>query len=282
MRRPSSHFPYISLVFSKFQRREQGTASAGTGIGIPDAKNGSVPGNADASPMNNHQTMETKMKTTQMILSLAAGIGLVLQANAQDPYEQPDDTYISLSGTVTSSTPSSFVLDYGEGLVTVEMDDWDWYGDAYGILPEDEVTVYGYVDDDLFETTSIEASSVWVEDLNTYFYASGADEEGVGEIKPYPYMGTVWYDYDYTVTGTVTSVQEDIREFTIDTGTREVSVDTWQLGYNPIDDEGFLQIEEGDRVTVYGDLDLDAFDEREISAEALVKLQPDVGRGEAL
>lgn len=186
-----------------------------------------------------------------------------------------------MSGTVTSSTPSSFVLDYGEGLVTVEMDDWDWYGDAYGILPEDEVTVYGYVDDDLYETTSIEASSVWVEDLNTYFYASGADEEGVGEVKYYPYISTVWYDYDYTVTGKVTSVNETIREFTIDTGTREISVDTLRLGYNPLDDEGFLKIEEGDRVTVYGDLDLDAFDEREISAEALVKLQDDVGKNEA-
>ncbi|MFO8027689.1 MAG: NirD/YgiW/YdeI family stress tolerance protein [Opitutales bacterium] len=220
------------------------------------------------------------MKITHTTLSLIAGLSLALSASAQDPYEKADDTYISLSGTVVSSTSDAFVLDYGEGLVTVEMDDWDWYGDAYGILPDDDVTVYGYVDDDLYETTSIEASSVWVEDLDTYFYASGADEEGVGEVK-YPYTTPVFYDYDYTVTGKVTSVNETIREFTVDTGTREISVDTWQLGYNPLDDEGFLRIDEGDRVTVYGDLDMDAFDEREISAEALVKLQADVGKGEA-
>jgi hypothetical protein len=26
------------------------------------------------------------------------------------------------------SSNNSFVLDYGDGLITVEMDDWDWYG----------------------------------------------------------------------------------------------------------------------------------------------------------
>jgi len=204
-------------------------------------------------------------RQTTTALSILSGLLLAANASAQDPYEKPDGSYISLSGTVTSSTPSSFVLDYGEGLVTVEMDDWDWYGDAYGILPEDDVTVYGYVDDDLYETTTIEASSVYVEDLNTYYYASGADEESTA------YVSTTWYDYDYTVTGVVDSVNG--REFTVDTGTRQMTVDTWQLGYNPLDDEGFLKIEKGDRVTVYGDLDMDVFGDREISAEAIVKLE---------
>ena len=202
---------------------------------------------------------------TTTALSILSGLLLAANVSAQDPYEKPDGSYISLSGTVTSSTPSSFVLDYGEGLVTVEMDDWDWYGDAYGILPEDDVTVYGYVDDDLYETTTIEASSVYVEDINTYYYASGADEESTA------YVSTTWYDYDYTVTGVVDSVSG--REFTVDTGTRQMTVDTWQLGYNPLDDEGFLKIEKGDRVTVYGDLDMDVFGDREISAEAVVKLE---------
>ena len=204
-------------------------------------------------------------RQTTTALSILSGLLLAANASAQDPYEKADGSYISLSGTVTSSTPSSFVLDYGEGLVTVKMDDWDWYGDAYGILPEDDVTVYGYVDDDLYETTTIEASSVYVEDINTYYYASGADEESTA------YVSTTWYDYDYTVTGVVDSVSG--REFTVDTGTRQMTVDTWQLGYNPLDEEGFLKIEKGDRVTVYGDLDLDVFGDREISAEAIVKLE---------
>ncbi|HKK18101.1 MAG TPA: hypothetical protein VJ952_05410 [Opitutales bacterium] len=217
------------------------------------------------------------MKITSTLISLFAGLAFALTASAQNPYAKADGSYISLSGTVVSSDADSFVLDYGEGLVTVEMDDWDWYGDAWGIIADDDVTVYGYVDDDFYETTSIEASSVWVEDLNTYFYASGADEEG-SPVTPVYY--TTWYDYDYTVTGNVTSVTG--REFTVDTGTRKVSVDTWQLGYNPLDDQGYLKIEKGDKVTVYGDLDLSVFDEREISAEAIVKLQDDVGKSEAM
>ena len=52
-----------------------------------------------------------------------------------------------------------------------------------------------------------------------------------------------------------------------------MTVDTWQLGYNPLDDEGFLKIEKGDRVTVYGDLDMDVFNDTEVSAEAIVKLE---------
>ena len=205
--------------------------------------------------------------TTKILLSIFSGVLLTAYASAEDPYEMADGSYISLSGTVTSSTLDSFILDYGEGLVTVEMDDWDWYGDAYGILPEDEVAVYGYVDDDFYETTSIEASSVYVKDLNTYYYASGADEESTA------YVSTTWYDYDYTVTGIVDSVNG--REFTVDTGTRQMTVDTWQLGFNPLDDEGFLKIEKGDRVTVYGDLDMNVFDDREISAETIVKLESD-------
>jgi len=212
--------------------------------------------------------MKTTINTTLSILSAFA---LAASASAQDPYEKPDGSFISLSGTVTSSDADSFMLDYGEGMVLVEMDDWDWYGDAYGILPEDDVTVYGYVDDDLYETTSIEASSVYVKDIGTYYYASGADEESTSLIS------TTWYDYNYTVTGIVSSVKG--REFTVDTGTRKVSVDTWQLGYNPLDDEGFLKVEKGDRVTVYGDLDLSLFDEREISAEAIVKLEADARSG---
>lgn len=220
------------------------------------------------------------MKYTNALLSLIASLGLASTASAQNPYAKADDSFISLTGTVVTSDSDSFELDYGEGIVTVEMDDWDWYGDAYGIIADDDVTVYGYVDDDLYETTTIEASSVWVEDLNTYFYASGADEEGAGEGYYYtPYLYTTWYDYDYTVTGIVTSVTG--REFTIDTGTRKVTVDTWQLGYNPLDDQGFLKIDKGDRVTAYGDLDLNVFDERELSAEALVKLQDDAGKNKA-
>lgn len=198
-------------------------------------------------------------------------LGMTLNAAAESPYTQYDDSYISLSGTVVSAVDDSFSLDYGEGIVTVEMDDWDWYSEGYKILEGDEVTVYGYVDDDLYETTKVEASSVYVDNLNTYFYASGTDEETIDAIS------TTWYDYDYTITGTVTSVSG--REFTIDSGIQELTVDTWQLGYNPMDNQGYISIDEGDRVTVYGEMDLDIFENNELLAEAVIELMEDTGKG---
>ncbi len=194
------------------------------------------------------------------ILSLATA-----QDQSPDPYAKADESWISLSGTVTSVAPDSFNLDYGEGLVLVEMDDWDIDADGYKLLEGDEVTVNGRVDDDLFETTSIEASSVYVKGLNTYFYASADDEESL------PAAATVSVvDYDLQLTGEVTSVTG--REFTVDTGEREMKVDTIQLGYNPLDDEGYQKIDVGDRVSVTGDLDIDWWEKREIMAETVVTL----------
>ncbi|WP_312944796.1 hypothetical protein [Stutzerimonas kunmingensis] len=42
---------------------------------------------------------------------------------SENPYISPDGSWISLSGTVTSVAPENFTLDYGSGLITVEMDD---------------------------------------------------------------------------------------------------------------------------------------------------------------
>ena len=124
------------------------------------------------------------MRISNLMMTIALGLGTaavgapLAAADAPDPEDQPDGSWISMSGTVTAPTASAFTLDYGEGMVLVEVDDWDHYGEAAGLLDGDEVTVTGRVDDDLYESTSIEASSVYVEDLNTYFYASAADEEG--------------------------------------------------------------------------------------------------------
>lgn len=210
-------------------------------------------------------------------LSLIAILGLIFAtpAAAEDPYAARNDSWISLRGTVVSSTPSSFELDYGEGIVTVEMDDWDWYGDAYGIIAGDEVTVYGKVDDDLYETTSIEAASVHVKDLNTYFYASAADEEDV----LWPFGTTLYVDTDLQLSGEVTDISG--REFTLDTGNRKIQVDTSAMYYNPLDDKGYQQINEGDHVQVSGDLDSDLFERTELMAEFVTTIVKDEGKQNA-
>ena len=192
-----------------------------------------------------------------------------IPATAQDPVEDaPDDSWISLSGTVVAPTADSFLLDYGEGLITVEMDDYDSYSDTWGLIDGDAVIVYGVVDDGLYEAKTIEAGSVYNQDLNTYFYANSADEEDMA----YWVAPSAVILSQTTVRGTVTDVDDLGREFTLDTGLSQITVETDELGYNPLDDYGFQQIDEGDVVSATGTLDNDFLEGRVLEAQTLTTL----------
>ena len=211
------------------------------------------------------------MKRTTLSLAIASTFALAPAATlaAESPYLAADGSWITLSGKVTSTTADTFMLDYGKGLVTVEMDDWDWFEERGETLPGDKVTVYGEVDDDTFETAKIEASSVYVDSLGTYFYASAADEGSVTDLDVAPTVDLG----QLVLTGTVTNV--DGTEFTIDSGDQKMTVDTTLMTYNPMDDEGYQQIEQGDQVTVTGDIDVDTFENSELMADTIVTLDDD-------
>ena len=183
-----------------------------------------------------------------------------------NPYEEPNNAWISISGKVKTVSPDAFTLDYGEGKVLVEMDDGDRDADAYKLIPGDEVTVYGRIDDDLYETTKIEAGSVYVDKLGTYFYASSVDEEDFYYtsmiIPPIP-SNTV-------VHGVVTDV--DGREFTLDTGPTRLTVETEEMAYDPLDDEGYQKLEPGDMVRVVGRLNDSFFEGREFVADSVTTI----------
>ena len=44
------------------------------------------------------------------------------------------------------------------------------------------------------------------------------------------------------------------------------------MGYNPLDDQGYQQIEKGDYVSVTGDMDYEFWDGRELTADTVVTL----------
>lgn len=210
-----------------------------------------------------------------MILSSSL-LALAALGGAQDPETAPDETWISLTGNVVSSSVQDFTLEYGEGLIRVEMDDWDWYDEAQRIVPGERVTVYGRIDDGLYEQRSIEADSVYVFERNTFFYANDVDEEGDYTAFPhfvYGYGRTLPDGSWMTISGTVQAV--DGREFTLDNGFRKVVVDTDEMAYNPLDDLGFQKVDEGDRVSVTGTLDNDFFEKDELKAETIVSLTRD-------
>lgn len=195
---------------------------------------------------------------------LAAALLLAGPASAQEPYAEPDDSWISIDGTVESVTPDRFVLDYGEGIITVEMDDGDRDADAYKLVEGDKVQVFGKIDDDFLEMRTIEASSVYVENLGTTFYASSVDEEDfLPYVAPLAVSRTV-------LQGTVTDVSND--EFTLDTGVREITVEVDEMAYDPLDDTGYQKIEPGDRVSVTGRIDNELFEGRVMEAEYVTTL----------
>jgi hypothetical protein len=205
-------------------------------------------------------------QATLLIVALVLGSGV--WAGDPDPYLKADETWITISGTVESVNPNSFVLDYGDGAILVEMDDGDRDADAYKLLSGDRVTVSGRIDDDFFEFTKIEASSVFVENLGTTFFASSIDEEAydladANMIPAVPISRTV-------VRGTVSEI--DGNEFLINTGDRLMRVDTSEMPYDPLDDEGYLKINEGDRVKVIGQISVTLFEGRQLEADSVIKL----------
>lgn len=181
------------------------------------------------------------------------------------PYAAPDGSWISISGEVADVRRDEFDLDYGDGMVTVEMDDGDRDADAYKLLDGDKVRVLGRIDDDFLETTSIEASSVQLDKLGTTFYADPMDEETLSLVVTTPIAVS-----EFTVQGTVIAVDDD--DFTLDTGMVSLTVDVEDLATNPLDDEGFLQIDVGDRVGVTGNMTSELFEGRQLDADVIVEL----------
>jgi len=191
-------------------------------------------------------------------------------ATAASPKTAPDDTWINVSGTVTEVNPDAFVLDYGQDTITVEMDDGDRDADAYKLVFGDKVNVSGKIDDDFFEKRTIEAASVYVENLNTTFYASTIDENDPPTVRMVSVITPVNVS-ETIIQGTITRI-DDPEEFVLASGTREVRVETDAMPYNPLDDEGYQRLKVGDRVSVSGQMDVDFLEGREFVAESIITL----------
>ena len=78
---------------------------------------------------------------------LLATAALTLIAAPAYAQQQPlaaaeDNTPITLSGTVATVEEGEFTMNYGDGTVTVKMENWDWFGRADSPLTVgDEVVV---------------------------------------------------------------------------------------------------------------------------------------------
>jgi len=207
----------------------------------------------------------SKRLVPALLLALVSGSALAVE----EPETVESGTWAGLTGRVTSMEEERFKIDYGDGTLTVLVDDWATYNTLFELSKGDKLTVYGRVDKELYETAAIDAASIFVEDLNSYFYASPTDEEEFGG-------WAVRTDYEPGAVVYIGNVEEVNRVqgfFTIDTGKMELTVDTTNMLYNPLDDEGFQQIQVGDRVSVEGTIDDDFFQGSEMIADSVVTLE---------
>lgn len=218
------------------------------------------------------------MKTSAFALSLLASTLIAAPAMAQMPKLQPDDTYVSISGTVLDAEDDEFKLDYGHGQISVEMDDMGWQGNQPELIAGDEVTVYGRVEKHFFVEPSIEADSVFIEDPAVYYYSSSPSTDlttfTVMDVAPV----TPVVVGDLVLTGTVQSVKD--RQFTINTGDLEFTVDTSSMQNNPLDDDGRQKVEKGDTVSVAGNLGGGAIGDRKLNADSVIVLQDQSQQGQ--
>lgn len=220
--------------------------------------------------------MTQPILTVTLICALLSGAPALAEPNNEsagsksEGYLQPDDSWIRVSGRAAETGPETFLLDYPGGRVFVEVDDPSWHFDNTEILDGDHVTVYGKVDKDTYGTTTIEAASIYVEDLKTYVYASSEDEER-RDLE----LGVTTDDtaspMNIAVTGTVTGIGE--RQFTLDAGEKMLTVDIGQLNYDPLDDVGEQQLEKGSLVTVSGLPAEGTLESRRLIAENIVVMR---------
>ena len=211
------------------------------------------------------------MKLLRCLCSAAFFTLAPQSATSSDLTNAKDGTLIVLRGDVKEAYDNFFVLDYTSGLITVEMDDRDPYREGTNISARDRVTVLGRVDNDTFDNARIEAKSVYVESVDRYFHASGVDDEDIGFRKLFSEADVLGRVY---LIGQVSSIGDG--HFTIDTGPREVSIDTQRMRRNPFTDDDGIDV--GDRVKVSASMDERAFSTRKLAAESVQRINSEAER----
>jgi hypothetical protein len=211
--------------------------------------------------------MEITMKNRMMIMSAVAAL-TVAGANSSSAQTstlmtKDDGEWITVTGNISNVTPQGFRIDYGTGVLPVEMDGF-LPTSTEGLRNGDWVTVSGRIDDALWERRSIEASSVYSSRMQERLWANAMDEEGDMLITPIdlPDQGD-WVG----VTGRVISIDIMEDEMVVDVGPQTLQVDASGLGQP-------MTATRGDLVSVYGRLDdADLWDGREIDASSVVILR---------
>ncbi len=210
--------------------------------------------------------MPTRVTSVLALTALVWGSPLSALASNDSNAEE---TWVNIQGEVAKVRPESFVLDHGYGQLRIDMDRLDDYPENFKLQQGDEVNITGRLDASFHSSQFLQASSIYVDRLGAFFYKTGNQARNGGEwaVDTDVGEGTV------TMIGTVQSVNHAAARFVINSGDRKLLVTTDTLPYNPLDEKGYRRIEEGARVRVEGRLDERFFDEGQLKAIRITRLE---------
>ncbi|MFN3233385.1 MAG: hypothetical protein ACE363_14675 [Alphaproteobacteria bacterium] len=174
---------------------------------------------------------------------------------AQSP-ETAAQEWRTVEGTVTFADRTTIVVLSRNGREKVQTLGWNWHAEHRLVSVGDNVKIEG------FQTPAgpIEARVLYLKDRNTYYYNMGENGEDVTiSLVPGP-VTLVWLE----LTGIVEATTES--GLVINTGRREVAVDTSQMPSDPLRRQGKRDVEIGDVVTIAGKIEYHLFDQRPLVA----------------
>ena len=179
------------------------------------------------------------------------------QRGTTDPYDYHDGSWIGVAGQVESTAPGSFVLNYGDGTIKVELEPSSTK--SHDFIKDEHVRVFGVVDDGLFKARTIKADAVYVDSMKDYVCTTSGAAATCASFAPVILSGIV-------VHGLVTSVGANTIQ--LDRGDREIQVDTSELENSAGDTGAGKDVQVGDLVTVLGHMD-DGLFSRKLKASSV-------------
>lgn len=210
-----------------------------------------------------------KPKRNAVAVALASFVAASNPALSQDATNIYNGDWIALGGKVDAILATSFMLDYGDNDITVELDQFNWEVDK-SLLQGEQVTVIGRMDSGLGDSRSVEAATVYVPRLQEFIYADPEDEEGDPSLTRgfMPGIFSIPEEGDWvSFAGSVTEEVGDM--ITVQTGVSLLNVDTSPDAVSILP----RSVEVGDRVLVSGEMDAaDLFELREVQASSITKL----------
>ena len=191
------------------------------------------------------------------LMSMTAMAQDIPDRGTTDPHAQAEGTWIGITGEVESTSSEGFVLDYGPGTIKVQLEANS--DKQRKFLKDEQVRVYGVMEDGFFSGKTIRAHAVYVESLKQYVCTTEGAETKCASFAPAIFSGVV-------VHGRVTKADADKIE--IESGDESLAVDLSALKGEGTASATRPAPQVGDVVTVLGHMDEGIFT-RKLMASSL-------------